>query len=129
MATKKSQYSTNTAGGFIVPRLARRNVRMYAITDVEIASLSARGIQRTAFFSIGSALLSLAVAIWLGVEIEGEGSVESLTPRIQVLYSYGVKLLIVVGLIFYGLGIGAWHRATSVITGIKESSTWEREET
>ena len=90
---------------------------VYVIPETSLQELSHLNTEATVFFSVGSSLFSIAVAILLASIFE-----VTLTPIASVLTWFGAPLCAVLGLVFYGLGFNAIRTKTSKLTTIKSES-------
>src|SRR5258708_3293459 len=52
-------------GSSLVPLYVERKMKVYALTETEFDSLATRTAQATAFYSVGSFLLSAAISVWV----------------------------------------------------------------
>lgn len=126
-----SSVQDSSSGGAVQAVLLNRDVMMYGITKEEISSISTNATERTVFFSIGAMMLSFSGAVWFGVQVEGNGALEQMTPQVQVLYNYGIPVTLLLAIPLFLMAGYAWRRTSKTINRIKSESrlvsrNWER---
>ncbi len=99
-------------GSSVLPLYVERKMKVYAITEHELESLSTRNAQTTAFYSIGSFILSAAISVWGNAIFYTELPAPALVAKY-----YGAPLSGLMALVFFGLGL---HAARS------RKSTWQQ---
>jgi hypothetical protein len=119
MATPETVISTESPRGATVKTTyVERQVKAFAVFDTEVDVLSSLNAQATVFFSVASAALSFAVSIWANAAFYSE-----LTPAGQIASHIVAPALLVVAVLFVGLGVHAWTRRTSTVNAIRQQST------
>ena len=96
---------------------AEREVKVLAVLENEVHSISTFNTLTTAFVSGGTSLISIAVGIWANGAFS-----EKLTPAGTVLSHFGAPLLCVLGLLMYFLAIWAYRARKSALDAIRSES-------
>jgi membrane protein DedA with SNARE-associated domain len=95
----------------------KRQIVAYAVFETEVASISSLNAQTTVFFSIASALVSFAAGIWANALFS-----EKLTAAGEVAAYIGAPLLVVIAVVFAGLGYHAFKTRKSQVEDIRRQS-------
>jgi hypothetical protein len=98
-------------GSSLVPLYVERQMKVYAVTEGEVESLSTLNAQTTIFYSVGSFLASAAISIWVNAVFYTE-----IPPAALVAKYIVAPLVLLVSSAFFFLG---WHATRS------RRSTWE----
>lgn len=112
--------STEAETGALVRTVyATRTMKVYAIPENELRSLSLLNTLSMAFFSASSGFLSFAIGLWINAAFQS-----TLTPAGKILSIVGAPIAVILSIIFGGLGIWAWKtRKSGLETVEKESSS------
>ncbi len=94
-----------------------RSMMCYVVQENELKQLSNLNTQALILFSIGSALLSIALTIWLDASFE-----QTLTPIAQLLVSYAAPFLTFLSIVVYGFGIWVLCARKSFLKTIRKES-------
>ena len=105
-------------GATITTAYAGRNVRVFAVLESELHTLTFFNLLSTVFFSIGASLASIAIGVWVSASFTGK-----LTPEGAVLKAFGAPVLVVLAVVSFGIGIWAMHSKKSSLTTIREQSS------
>ncbi len=98
-------------GSSLVPLYVERQMKVYAVTEGEVGSLSTLNAQATVFYSAASFSLSAAISIWINAIFYTE-----LTPAAAVAKLYVAPAILLLAAVLYYLG---WHATKS------RRSTWD----
>jgi protein-S-isoprenylcysteine O-methyltransferase Ste14 len=98
-------------GSSVVPLYVERQMKVYAITESEFASLSTLNAQMTTFASVGTALIGAAGSIWANAVFYTE-----VPPTATIAKSIVAPACVVLALVFFYL---AWHARKN------RRSTWD----
>jgi hypothetical protein len=104
-------------GSSVVPLYVERRMKVYAITDSEFSSVSMLNAQTTTFFSIGLAILSAAVSIWINAVFYADAP-----PAAVVAQKYVAPCGVLLALSFFWLAFRAIQNRQSTWERIKEES-------
>jgi hypothetical protein len=104
-------------GSSLVPLYVERKMKVYAITESEVESLSTRNAQATAFYSAGAFFLSAALSVWVNAVFYTD-----LPPTAVVAKYFGAPLILLIALILFGLGFHATKSRKSTWEAIKLES-------
>lgn len=112
-----------TIGEIVTPYIASRDMKMYAITEDEVNSISTASTLRSIFFSLAFAIAAFAASIWLPVQIAGgSDALPQMTAVVQVLYQFALPILVVVAVILGVCGALFWYSASRTIANLKTES-------
>ena len=96
---------------------------MYAITEVELTSITSKSTLRAVFFSLAAAVVAFAASVWLNVRVEGGPSQLVLMPaEMQVLYNLGIPMLLIAAGLFTIAGSVLWISTRLTIRKLKKRS-------
>jgi hypothetical protein len=112
--------STNTPlqiGSSMVPLYVDRKMKLYLVTESEFESLSSLNGQATGFSAVGSAMLSLALSIWINAIFYTE-----IPPTAYVVKVLVAPLLVFLAIVFFVLAFGANKSRNRTWTTIKTES-------
>ena len=98
-------------GSSLVPLYVERKMKVYAVTESEVDSLSTRNAQATAFYSAGAFFLSASLSVWVNAVFYTD-----IPPAASVAKIYGAPLVLILAIVLFALGL---HAAKS------RKSTWE----
>jgi len=98
-------------GSSVIPLYVERRMKIYAVTEGDFSSLSALNAQTTIFSSVGLALLSVAVSIWINAVFYVD-----VPPAAYVAKIFVAPVLALLAVVFFIL---ARHSAKN------SASTWE----
>jgi len=104
-------------GAIITTAYAERKVRVLAVLESEVHSISAFNTLATTFFSIGSALISIAIGIWANGAFA-----EKLTPEGIVLSKFVSPLLCFLAILMYAIAIWAVRSRRNKLDVIRTES-------
>jgi hypothetical protein len=93
-------------------------MRMYAINESEVTTISSYNAQATAYFSLASFLLSASVSIFTNGIFYS-----NLTPAGQVAENYAAPILVVIAAFFAYLGVSAIRNRSSLWENIKRETS------
>ncbi len=106
-------------GALVRTVYATRTMKVYAIPENELRSLSLLNTLSMAFFSASSGFLSFAIGLWVHAAFQS-----MLTPAGEILSNVGAPIAVVLSLFFGVLSIWAWvTRRSGLKTVEKESSS------
>lgn len=115
MSAQPPVFSSQTdRGATVTNSYVGREVKVFAVFDTEVEILSSLNAQATIFSSVGSGLLSFAVAIWINRTFYVE-----IPPAAQVATSIGAPILLFLALVFFGLAIHAWVRRHKTLRNVR----------
>lgn len=106
------------AGASVQPFYVQRTMKVYAINEHEVQTLSSLNAQATVFFSLGSFFLSAALGIWTNAAFATEPSAMS-----QVANMFIAPGCLVVAVAFMILGWVAMRSRNSTWQTIKNESS------
>jgi hypothetical protein len=104
-------------GAILTTAYAEREVKVLAVLENEVQTISTFNTLTTAFFSAGTSLISIAVGIWANGAFS-----EKLTPEGTVLSHFGAPILCVLGLLMYYLASWAYRTRKSALDSIRAES-------
>jgi hypothetical protein len=104
-------------GAILTTAYAEREVKVLAVLDNEVHSISTFNTLTTAFVSAGTSLISIAIGIWANGAFA-----DKLTPEGTVLSHFGAPLLCALGLLMYYLASWAYRTRQSTLDAIKVES-------
>ena len=118
MAEVKVFTSSSLHGPAIKTIYTERQVRAFTVLETEFQSLTSLNVQTTVYFSLGSALLSFGLGIWVNAIFY-----TTLAPIAKLAAVYIAPLFLVLAVVFYGLGIAAYLRRRTALRSIGNNST------
>jgi|SRR6185312_13271437 len=83
-------------GSSVIPLYVNRQMKLYLVTETEFESLSSLNGQATGFSSVGSAMLSLALSIWINAVFYTE-----MPPEAHVAKMFVAPLLLILAAVFF----------------------------
>jgi hypothetical protein len=114
----QSGFSASTSvGATISNAYVGRQVKVYAVFETEVETLTSLNAQATVYFSVGSALLSFGVGIWTAALFT-----EKLSAEAAVATKVGVPILGLLAIASFGLAVSAWYKRKKTIDSIKQQS-------
>ncbi len=116
-AYKSSPPSDNPSGATIVTAYARRRVQAYPVFESEIRSISTLNTLSAVCFSVMSAFISFAVAIWVTALF-----VQKPPPEGIILSEVAAPACCVVAVVAAGLGIWAIYSRSNAWKDIRRES-------
>jgi len=111
------QQELQISGATVTPLYVQRQMKVYAIHGHEIDTLSMFNAAATVCFSVASFIGSAAVSIWVNRIFYTQ-----LTPEAAVATIYVAPGLLLLAVVFIGLGIYAMRRRKSTWQTIKDES-------
>jgi hypothetical protein len=112
-----SQSAPLQIGSSVVPLYVNRQMKLYLVTENEFESLSSLNGQSTVFSSVGSALISLALSIWVNAVFYTD-----VPPAAAVAKSLGAPVLLAIALVFFYLSYKANKARGNTWSTIKNES-------
>jgi hypothetical protein len=109
--------ATSPQGPVLTTVYVGREVRVLAVLEPEVHSISMFNTLTTAFLSAGSSSVTMAIGIW----VSGAFS-EKLTPTGEVLSHFGAPILCALGLLMYYLAHWAHRARASSLDSIRTES-------
>lgn len=114
----EQQISSEVPRGATVRSLyAEREVAVYGVFESEIKSISLFNTLSTVAFSLASAFLSFAGAIWINASFT-----ETLTPEAKIMLHVAAPILCVLAFIAACMGGWALYSRGSALAAIKKQS-------
>lgn len=107
----------NFSGATIQPLYTVRSQVMYVIPDTELSQISHLNTLSMVFFSVGSALFSFAIGIWVDASFQ-----DQLPPVAEALKTVVSPILLVLGLLCYGCGVWQLLARRSMLKTIRDES-------
>jgi len=104
-------------GSSVVPLYVERKMKVYAITESEFASVSALNGQTTMFSSIGFAILSAALSIWVNAVFYTD-----VPPAAMLAQKYVAPIGVLIAASFFWLSWRATQTRQSTWNTIKTES-------
>ncbi len=98
-------------------------MKMYAITEVELTSITSKATLRAVFFALAAGLAAFAGSVWLNVRVEGGPAELDLMPaEMQALYNLGIPMLLIGSGLFTAAGLILWLSTRLTIRKLKKRS-------
>lgn len=94
-----------------------REVRILAVLENEVSSLSTFNMLTTVFLSVGASLISLAVGIWTNAAFASQP-----TPEGTILSRFVGPLLCALSLVMFGLAHWAYKTRKSTLDTIRSET-------
>lgn len=98
----------------------RRRVRMVAILENELDTLTALTIQTSTWLAVALALASLAAGIWVSACFT-----DRLTAEGRILVYFAAPLMVVLALVCGGLSLVSWWKRRNALKRIFDESLTE----
>ena len=102
------------SGAVVTAVYVKRKMLVYAVSEGDLETLAIMNTQATVFFSIFSALLALSAGIWTNAAFAAP---DTMPAAGKILAWFGAPVIVVLALVFLGLGVWAT---------VKKRSTWNR---
>ena len=105
-------------GATLRPLYTERSQRMYVIPENELNQISHLNTLSTIFFSVGSALISIAIGVWVDAAFQ----TEPISATAEVLKSVVLPISVVLGVLCYAGVIWQICARKSMLNTIKKES-------
>ena len=105
-------------GSSVVPLYVERKMKVYAVTESEFASLSSLNAQTTIFTSVGFAILSAALSIWVNALFYTDVPASAYVAKVYI-----APATVFIGLVFFVLAVYAHRARQSTWAQIKSKSS------